>query len=165
MKYILIASLFLFSSINLFAKDTSEFKKTAAGVGFMFGNQPNSESFSVELKKHELLNDNFLIGFDTFISATFDDASAGIISVKPSVGFFAFGDSNSKFKTIISVSSGLAVTSYESTDFEDDQYFGTFSAIDLHLIYKSYGLTLTGYSVNTGNYYNSGGNIGIKYWF
>lgn len=165
MKKIVIVFLVFFTFVSLNAKDSSEFKKTAAGVGFMFGNQPSTESVSLELKIHELLNDKFILGFDTFFGIPFDDTTPGLAAIKPSLGIFGFGDSKSNFKSIISVSSGIAVTTLESPLYEDETYYGTISTVDIHLIYKNYGLTLTGFTINTNNYYNSGGNIGLKFWF
>lgn len=165
MKKFVIAFLVLFTFVSLNAQDSSEFKKTAAGVGFMFGNQPSTESVSLELKIHELLNDKFILGIDTFFGIPFDETTPGLAAIKPSLGIFGFANSKSNFKSIISISSGIAVTTLESALYEDQTYFGTLSTLDLHFIYKSIGLTLTGFSVNTGNYYNSGINVGLKYWF
>jgi hypothetical protein len=165
MKYKLIVVIYIFLSAFFSELNAENFKTTSVGAGLMYGNQPETESFSLEIKKTELINRSLIVGFDTFISTSFEDNTAGIIAVKPNVGFFILGDKRSEFTILLSASSGLAVTSYESKALEDDSYFGTFSTLDLHFIYKSFGLTLTGFSVNTGNYYNSGLNVGLKFWF
>lgn len=164
-KIVIVFMVLMFSSSIMVAKDSTNFKSISLGAGYMFGNQPNADFGTIELNLHELISDKFVVGINTLLSIPFDETSPEIGGFKASLGMFSFGDANSKFKTLISISSGFVGTTIDDPLFEDDTYYGNISTIDLNIFFSSLSLSLSAYTINTKNYYNSGGNIGLKYWF
>lgn len=163
MKAVFIVFL-IFSSFSLYSeeKDDDEFFSIVIGTNYNYSTENDDAFLGFDLQLKESYK-KFIIGFDTGIFYGLespDDIS--LFTIRPSLGFYAFGNNKSTFKIIMSMSSGLLV----GEDLKNGMTpYGTMSSIGFDVFYKQVGLTVRGINVNSTVYNNRFGQIGFKFGF
>lgn len=155
---------FIFSSFSLYSeeKDDDQFFSTVIGINYNYSVEDDDAFLGFDLQLKESYK-RFIIGFDTGIFYGLespDDIS--LFTIRPSLGFYAYGDNKSTFKIIMSMSSGLLV----GEDLKNGMTpYGTMSSFGFDFVYKQVGLTVRGINVNSSVYNNRFGQIGFKFGF
>jgi len=158
---IVISLLYFSSTMNAEEKD-DEFFSTVIGINYNYSTENDDAFLGFDLQLKESYK-RFIIGFDTGIFYGLespDDIS--LFTIRPSLGFYAYGDNKSTFKVIMSMSSGLLV----GEDLKNGMTpYGTMSSIGFDVFYKKVGLTVRGINANSSVYNNRFGQIGFKFGF
>ncbi len=165
-KMCFAAIILIFMSLELLGEEKSSDKNFAhpsisiIGLNYGFGQNDSQSNAGFDIQIKEQIK-SFVVGIDLDIIYGLNGEAKkySFASFRPSIGVFLFGNSESNFKFLMSVSSGLGQTQRgEST------YYGTVSTLGFDIVYKDFGIYLGNHFINTSIYSNSFNQIGLRYW-
>ena len=153
---------------TLFAEEQVTEKKNennmSVGGSYLFGRENDDSFVNIDLQMFENYK-SLIMGLDVVFGIPLVKAAPdGFVAFRPSIGFYAHGNQNSKFSIMAKTSTGIAALSVSNSD--NKSHFGTMSELSIIFVYNNIGLDVSGWALNIPIYYNNyGGKIGIKSFF